>query len=620
MLLQVRNGTKDFAGEILFENIQFEIKENKKIAIIGRNGCGKTTLLKIISGLLPLDGGTLTKSANATIGYLAQMAFEDESLTVREEFNKVFAELLAIKQQLDELGKRLESEYDDENLIRQYDQLQHRFEAGNGYNYNQEQIALFTRFGFPIEDLDRPLNTFSGGQKTRIAFVKLLLMKPDILLLDEPTNHLDITTIEWLEDYLRKYPKAIVIVSHDRMFMDKIVSEVYEFEFGKLNHFTGNYTSYVAQKKILVQQQMRRYKNQQEEIERLSALIEKFRYKKEKAAFAQSKIKYLDRMERVERPREDKANFKLRFDPKIKGGTSVLTVDNLTIGYDKPLCTVSFQITNGQKLAIIGPNGLGKSTLVKTLMGMVEPLGGEYMFGHQIEAAYFDQQLAQFSTSRTVLEEVWDEHPELDHTAVRKVLGQFMFTADDVFKSCDVLSGGEKVRLSLAKLMLQQPNLLVLDEPTNHLDIMGKEALEDALQSYTGTLIFVSHDRYFIQKLATCILCVEGDKTAFYPLNYDEYMEKDHKPIISEKPAEEKKPVSQAKQQRENVKKTAQLERMITRAERELEELREKRFDPEYYHDNRKMDALEEAIDEKHNEIAHLMEEWEEYAATSADS
>ncbi|MBQ4253050.1 MAG: ABC-F family ATP-binding cassette domain-containing protein, partial [Erysipelotrichaceae bacterium] len=265
-------------------------------------------------------------------------------------------------------------------------------------------------------------------------------------------------------------------------------------------------------------------------------------------------------------------------------------------------------------------NGLGKSTLVKTLMGMVEPLGGEYMFGHQIEAAYFDQQLAQFSTSRTVLEEVWDEHPELDHTAVRKVLGQLMFTADDVFKSCDVLSGGEKVRLSLAKLMLQQPNLLVLDEPTNHLDIMGKEALEDALQSYTGTLIFVSHDRYFIQKLATCILCVEGDKTAFYPLNYDEYMEKDHKPMVSEKPAEEKKPVSQAKQQRENVKKTAQLERMITRAERELEELREKRFDPEYYHDNRKMDALEEAIDEKHNEIAHLMEEWEEYAATTADS
>ncbi len=620
MLLQVRNGTKDFAGEILFENIQFEIKENRKIAIIGRNGCGKTTLLKIISGLLPLDGGSLTKAGNITIGYLAQMAFEDETLTVREEFNKVFAELLEIKRQMDELGKRLESEYDDENLIRQYDQLQHRFEAGNGYNYNQEQITLFTRFGFPMEDLDRPLNTFSGGQKTRIAFVKLLLMKPDILLLDEPTNHLDITTIEWLEDYLRKYPKAIVIVSHDRMFMDKIVSEVYEFEFGKLNHFTGNYTSYVAQKKILVQQQMRRYKNQQEEIERLSALIEKFRYKKEKAAFAQSKIKYLDRMERVERPREDKANFKLRFDPKIKGGTSVLTVDNLTIGYDRPLCTVSFQLTSGQKLAIIGPNGLGKSTLVKTLMGMVEPLGGEYMFGHQIEAAYFDQQLAQFSTSRTVLEEVWDEHPELDHTAVRKVLGQFMFTADDVFKSCDVLSGGEKVRLSLAKLMLQQPNLLVLDEPTNHLDIMGKEALEDALQSYTGTLIFVSHDRYFIQKLATCILCVEGDRTAFYPLNYNEYMERDHKPAVSDKPVEEKKPVSQAKQQRVNVKKIAQLERMITRAEKELEELREKRFDPEYYHDNRKMDALEEEIDDKHNEIAHLMEEWEEYAATSADS
>ena len=617
MLLQVVNGTKDFGGEVLFEDINIELKEGKKVAIIGRNGCGKTTLLKIISGLLMLDGGQLIKNSNATIGYLSQQAFEDETLTVQQEFDKVFAGLLQIKKEMDELSGRLENEYDDE-LLKRYSDLQNRYEAGNGYNYNQEQITLFTKFGFSVSDLSRPLNTFSGGQKTRIAFVKLLLQQPDLLLLDEPTNHLDMNTIEWLEGYLQKYPKAIVIVSHDRMFMDKIVSEVFEFEFGRLNHYSGNYSSYVEQKKVQFEKQQSAYRRQQAEIERLTAQIEKFRYKKEKAAFAQSKIKYLERMERIEKPREDKHNFKLRFDPRLRGGASVLTVDKLTIGYDKPLCTVNFNLRSGQKLAVIGPNGLGKSTLLKTLIGEVSPLSGEFMYGHQIDVAYFDQTLAEVNSDKTLLDELWDEHPEYDHTEIRKILGQFMFTADDVYKSCRVLSGGEKVRLTLAKMMLSKANLLILDEPTNHLDIMGKEALEAALSEYTGTVIFVSHDRYFIQKLATSILYIEGENTAYYALNYNEYLDKKNgkTPVLvaAVKKEEAAAPVSTAKQQRENAKKTVQLERLIARAEEELERLRELRFDPEYYHDYQKMAQLDDQIDEKHNEINHLLEEWEKHA------
>ncbi|MBR0386095.1 MAG: ABC-F family ATP-binding cassette domain-containing protein, partial [Erysipelotrichaceae bacterium] len=375
MLLQVISGTKDFAGEVLFENINLEIKEGHKIAVIGRNGCGRTTLLKIISGLLALDKGEVIKGGNVTIGYLSQQTFEDDTITVQQEFNKVFHRILELEQSMKEVSARLESEY-DEQLLRTYSNLQNEFEALDGYNYNQEQLTLFTKFGFSLDDLDRPLNTFSGGQRTRIAFVKLLLQKPDILLLDEPTNHLDMDTIIWLENYLQRYPKALVIVSHDRMFLDHVVDEVYEFEFGVLTHYTGNYTSYVQQKQLAFQQQKAAWRRQQAEIERLSAQIEKFRYKKEKAAFAQSKIKYLERMERIEKPREDRAHMKMHFESDFRGGRNVLTVEKLVIGYDLPLCQVSFSLQNGQRLAVIGPNGLGKSTLVKTLIGDVAPLGG----------------------------------------------------------------------------------------------------------------------------------------------------------------------------------------------------------------------------------------------------
>lgn len=605
MLYQINKGTKSFGPNVIFENIQFEVKNTEKIAIIGRNGCGKSTLLKVISDELSLDSGTIHAVNGISIGFLKQHAFDDESLTVQQEFDRIYVDLLAIKEQMDKVAMEMAENYSEE-ILNKYSQLQSEFERRDGYTYQQEQITIFTKFGFSLEDLSRPLSTFSGGQKTRIAFVKLLLMKPDILLLDEPTNHLDLDTIEWLEGYLKRYPKAVVLVSHDRMFLDRIVDVVYELEFTTLRKYVGNYTNYVTQKENDMERQMSAYQRQQKEIERLEMLIEKFRYKKNKAAFAQSKIKYLDRMERIEAPNSESKNFKARFRPRIKGGNRVLMVDNLTIGYNEPLCTINLEVMKGQRIAIIGPNGKGKSTFVKTLMEIVPPLGGEFMLGHQIEIGYFDQQLAQFNTNKTVLDELWDDFPEYDRTQIRTTLGSFLFSADDVFKTVDVLSGGEKVRLSLAKLMLQQGNLLILDEPTNHLDILGKEALEEALTDYEGTILLVTHDRYFMQKIATSILRIDENGATFYPMNYNDYLDR-YQPIEEKKEVVEKKTYVRVDKSRQ-IKK---IEKQIDEMETKLEELRALRFEPEYYHDYQKMQVLDEQIDDLHNEIAHLMEEWE---------
>lgn len=617
MLLKINNGKKEFSGEALFENVNFEIKNNEKVAIIGRNGCGKTTLLKIIMGEEQLDGGTINIGSNVSVGLLSQKAFYDETLTVRQSFDEIYKHILDLKNKMDEIAFLLEKDYSDD-LLKQYSNLQQQFEAYDGYNYNQQQTILFTKFGFTMADLDKKISEFSGGQKTRLAFVRLLLEKPDILLLDEPTNHLDMSTIEWLEGYLLKYPKAVVVVSHDRMFMDKIVSEVYEFEFGKLNHYSGNYTKYVELKKQEFERQQIAYKNQQEEIKRLEEVIEKFRYKKNKAAFAQSKIKYLQHMERIEKPNQDKRKMNLNFEKGIKGGNTVLTVENMEIGYDKPLCDINMQALAHDRIAVIGPNGLGKSTFLKTIMGIIPPISGDYMFGHQITVSYFDQTLAQVDSDKTVLDELWDLYPDYDHSQIRKILGSFLFTAEEVFKTCNVLSGGEKVRLSLCKMMLSKANLLILDEPTNHLDISGKEALETALLNYDGTVIFVSHDRYFINKLATKILYIGGDKTNFYQLNYQEYLDKINGIVKIDKPVANIKTETKkvdSKTERENRKKAESLERQIEKAEQKLEDMRQLRYDENYYHDYRKMNELNEEIDQQVNEVNRLIQEWEKYAS-----
>lgn len=614
MLYQISRASKSYGADTVFENVTFDIRGTEKIAIVGRNGCGKTTFLRCMCGEERFDSGTVSMQNNTTIGYLAQKVLEHDDWSVREELMLIYEPVFALEKRMRELEDVMASD-PSEKVLNQYASLQEQFEAMNGYHWESEMNTVFTRFGFAPEELNRKIGEFSGGQKTRIAFVKLLLSRPDVLLLDEPTNHLDLDAIEWLEGYIRNYPKAVVVVSHDRMFLDHVVDCVYSMEYGKMKRYAGNYSSFVIQRENDLERQQAAYDRQQKDIQRLQALIEKFRYKKNKAAFAQSKIKYLDRMEKVEVDRTDSKTFHARFTPRIKGGDKVLETDRLKIGYDHVLTEVTMEMRRGDRIAILGPNGTGKSTFVKTLMDIVKPLGGSFLFGHQIETGYFDQQLAQFSSGKTVLEEIWDENPELDRTAIRSVLGQFLFSADDVFKTVDVLSGGEKVRLSLAKLLLLHSNLLILDEPTNHLDIPGKEALEESLKDFSGTILFVSHDRYFISRLANKLIVFEDGKAEFIDSTYQEYMEKNAQKLQEEK---DEKSVVRAKEKQEKRlspegrrREIARLEKLITKKEEELENLKNLRFEEEYYHDYRKMQQLEADIDDLHAEIADLMETWE---------
>lgn len=608
MTLQLIRANKSFGADEIFENLNFEIKAGEKIAIIGRNGCGKSTLLKILAGELAYDKGDLYKPKDVSVGYLSQSTLAISDLTVEAYLHEIFQDLFKLEKQLEAAAHQLSADASEKQLS-QYADLQHQFEEAGGYTYKQEMMTVFTQFGFKVEDFNRYLHTFSGGQKTRIAFVRLLLSKPDILLLDEPTNHLDMSTIEWLESYLAHYPKSLVFVSHDRMFIDQIAKVVYELEYGTLTRYPGNYSQFVSQKALNIEKQQSAYYRQQKDIERLEGLIEKFRYKKNKAKFAQSKIKYLDRLERVDDPKQDQKNFKAQFHSRIKGGKHVLTCQDLKIGYGSVLASINLELLQGHHTAVIGPNGHGKSTFLKTIMGHIPALGGESLLGHQIEIGYFDQEQLEYQSRKTVLEDLWDSYPELTHTQVRTILGSFLFTADEVFKEVNVLSGGEKVRLALAKLMLQQANFLVLDEPTNHLDILGKEALETALIDYEGTLLFVSHDRYFIQKMAKAVLSIEDGQAQYYPLSYQEIQE--------DVKLQEKIEVKQVKQDERApsrsrlLKQLQKVEEAITLKEEELEIARDKRFDPFYYHDQKQMALLDEEIDLIHNQISALMKDWE---------
>ena len=612
MLYQISKASKAYGADVVFEDVTFDIKGTEKIAIVGRNGCGKTTFLRCMCEEETFDKANINKQSGTTIGYLAQKVLENDEATVEEELMKIYAHITSMQEEMHMLEKKMEVDATSE-VLDAYAKLQEEFEAHNGYAFESEMNTVFTRFGFQKEDLKKKIKDFSGGEKTRIAFVKLLLSKPDILLLDEPTNHLDVSAIEWLEGYIKNYPKAVVVVSHDRMFLDRVVDVVYHMEFHKMKRYAGNYSSYITQRENDLERNRSMYMRQQKDIERLEALIEKFRYKKNKAKFAQSKIKYLERMERVELDKQDTKTFHAKFQSRLKGGERVLEIDHLKIGYEKELADISLEMHRGNRIGILGANGTGKSTFVKTLMQIIPPLSGHYLFGHQIEIGYFDQQLAQFSSGKTVLEEIWDDYPDLDQTEIRGVLGQFLFTADDVFKSVDVLSGGEKVRLSLAKLLLKKANLLILDEPTNHLDIPGKEALEESLKGFDGSILFVSHDRYFIQQLANALLVFENGGATFIDKTYKEYTEG----VSEVKEISQKEEVKEKKKPRHITKATKdreirKIEDKITKKEEELEAMRALRFEPEYYQDYQKMNALDEDIDDIHNELAHLMEMWEE--------
>ncbi len=608
MLITINSGTVYFGANDVFENIDFVVNENEKIALVGRNGCGKTTLLKVLMGEVELNNGQLIKANKAKVGYLNQNSLIDCHNNVRDELLSVYKDLLDKEAKLNELSERLKVEHSDK-LINEYSSLEEEFKMQGGYTYNSEMETVLFGFGFTKDDLDKNVADFSGGEKTKLAFVKLLLSKPDLLLLDEPTNHLDLSTIEWLENYLSKYKKAIVLVSHDRIFLDKIVNSVYELEYGRLKKYAGNYSKYVEQKKIDFEKDSQAYIRQQKEIKRLEELIEKFRYKKNKAAFAQSKIKYLDRMEKLDDPKKaDTKAFKATFKCAVKGGKSVLNMDHYKVGYDKPLFEVTHEILRGQRVCIMGDNGCGKSTLLKTIIGQIPSLGGYMLLGHQIDIGYFDQNIAVYKNGNTVLEELWNEYPNKDMFEIRSTLGAFLFSSDEVFKEVSVLSGGEKVRLGLAKLMLKNANFLILDEPTNNLDIVSKEALENALKNYDGTILFVSHDRYFIKEVATSCLVVENGKVTYYDDGYKDYIDTNKKSETKEI-LKEKVDLKVVKARpKYNLKK---IEEEISNLEELLEEKRSLRFEPEYYQDSRKMQELDEEIDDIHNKIHAAEEKWE---------
>lgn len=617
MKLQLSNVVKSYGADVVLNQASLQVRDNEKIALVGRNGCGKTTLLKIICEQESMDSGSRMIANDTKIGYLSQITFLNEDHTVYEELLDAFKEVRKLEKQLFEQAQQLQ--YDaNEKALEKYDRLQQRFEALNGYQYEVELQTVFSHFQFEKDDLYKPLKEFSSGQKTRIALVKLLLSKPDILLLDEPTNHLDVESIEWLENYIKHYPFAVILVSHDRVFLDNVVDEIVEIEFGKTRRYVGSYSHFIKAKEEYLKKNHEAFIRQQQEIERLETLIDKFRYKKNKAAFAKSKQKYLDRMERIEDSKQDTSQLKARFSSFRKGGKQVLRVEDLSIGYeDKCLSKVSFELRQNQRMGIIGPNGIGKSTLIKTLVSDIQKISGEFSFGHQIDIGYFNQESAQMKSSKNVLDELWDENPNVTQTEIRNTLASFLFTQDEVFKDVSSLSGGERVRLALAKLMLQHDNLLLLDEPTNHLDIPSKEALEDALEKYDGTILFVSHDRMFLKKMANRILKMDQDKSSVYDLTYDEYLEKQKDNTLVETKKEKVQETSKDVFQDTKVLKNriAKLEKLLEEAEIDLEALRELRYEPEYYQDYRKMEQLDQSIDDKHNEINALMKEWEEKMA-----
>ena len=597
----------------------------EKIAIVGRNGCGKTTLLKAIVGEVLLEGGTgddefrVQRTGTFDIGYLKQVPFENESLTLTHEVRRVFSHLIEMEEQMQALLEKMENSA-DEQAIASFSRLNDKYIAQGGLTYQKEYKTMIKRFGFSAEDENRPLCDFSGGQRTKISFIKMLLSKPDILLLDEPTNHLDIETIEWLESYLKSYKSTLVIVSHDRMFLDRIVSKVYEIEWGETRCYKGNYSAFEKQKRENYIKQLQDYESQQKEIARINRLIERFRYKATKAKMVQSKIKLLEHMEKIYAPnRANESTFKLKLQPNLQSSRQVLSVNNLVIGYDSLLAKVSFNLERGQRLGIIGGNGIGKSTLLKTLIGDIPSLGGEFSFGYNTQIAYFDQQLAQITGQDCAFEVFSREYPHLTDTEVRSALGGFQFSGEDVFRPISTFSGGERVRLTLCKIMFSRPNVLILDEPTNHLDIIGKQSLEDILSEYEGTIIFVSHDRYFVKKIANRLLVFQSGSVKYYDYGYDLYEEKRQGSVenVQATPLVEKSS-SQPKERRYSPQKEidkkkrriARLELLISECEGKIALLNKQIESDEVCSDYQRLTEIQAEIEKIQSEQSVLEDEW----------
>lgn len=636
MILACQNIEKSFGGVTLIQNASFHIEDHEKAAMVGINGAGKTTLLRIIMQELPTDKGKVILAKGKRIGYLAQHQDLDTDLTIYDSLLQVKQHILDMELQMREIEKQMKYAKADEleRLMDTYSRLTHNFELENGYAYKSELTGVLKGLGFAESDFSKLVSTLSGGQKTRVALGRLLLSKPDIVLLDEPTNHLDMDSISWLETYLLNYAGAVLIVSHDRYFLDKIVSKVIEIDNGKVSSFSGNYSAYSEKKAMLRKEAYQAYMNQQQEIKHQEEVITKLKqFNREKSIRrAESREKMLDKMEVLEKPSELNASMKIRLEPKITSGNDVLDVKDLSKSFPNlPLFSdLSFSVKRGERVAIIGNNGTGKTTILKILNGVIPADSGTFTLGSKVHIGYYDQEHHVLHMEKTIFEEISDDYPKLTNTEIRNLLAAFLFTGDDVFKQISSLSGGERGRVSLAKLMLSEANFLILDEPTNHLDIVSKEILEEALNNYTGTVLYVSHDRYFINKTATRILDLTNHNLVNYIGNYDYYMEKREEltkiyaPDIQEETIAvqtESSNKSDWKQQKEEQAQKRKRENDLKKTEAEIEklELRDSEIDeemskPEVAVDVAKCVALSNEKAEITLKLEELYEKWEELA------
>ncbi|ELY8695109.1 ABC-F type ribosomal protection protein [Listeria monocytogenes] len=640
ILLQVQQISKFFGAEVILDNIKLEVKTGDRIALVGRNGAGKSTLLKIIAGKMSYDGGTISKPKSVEIGYLAQNTGLESSKTIWDEMLSVFDSLRKMEADLRKMELRLgEPElYNDpekyQALMTDYDTLQHTFKEIGGYTYEAEIRSVLNGLRFYPEDYEVEIASLSGGQKTRLALAKLLLAKQDILVLDEPTNHLDIETLAWLETYLQNYHGSLLIVSHDRYFLDKVVNQVYEISRTKMDHYKGNYSSFVSQKQAKLEQMWKEFDKQQKQIAKLEDFVARNIVRASTTKRAQSRRKQLEKMDLLGRPQGDEkaAHFGFQFEKQT--GKDVLMVDQLSIGYakDKRIASnLTFEMKRQDSLALVGPNGIGKSTLLKTLIRDIPALSGEFHFGAGVKIGYYDQEQAKLTSNKTVLMELWDDYPELNEVNVRTTLGNFLFSDDDVLKNVQSLSGGEKARLALAKLTLLEANVLILDEPTNHLDIESKEVLEAALIDFEGTILFVSHDRYFINRIASKIVELAPEKATVFLGDYDYYQEKlAEAKELARLDAEDRRKKGeqveatasirklnyqeekeQQKLLRQRKRKLEEVEKSMETTDEKIAELEHQLTNPEVFQDHEKALEITQELDSVKANGEKLMEEWE---------
>ncbi|MGE6954451.1 ABC-F family ATP-binding cassette domain-containing protein [Staphylococcus capitis] len=639
ILLQLNDISKSFDGEDIFTDVDFEVKTGERIGVVGRNGAGKSTLMKIIAGVEGYDSGHISKIKNLKMGYLTQQMTLNSTATVFEEMSKPFEHIKnmenLIKEETDWLAQHT-NEYETKTYqdhMERYESLTNRFEQLEGYQYESKIKTVLHGLNFTESDFNKPINDFSGGQKTRLSLAQMLLNEPDLLLLDEPTNHLDLETTKWLEDYLKYFKGAIIIISHDRYFLDKIVTQIYDVALGDVKRYVGNYEQFIEQRDQYYEKRMQEYEKQQEEIQKLETFVDKNITRASTSGMAKSRRKTLEKMERIDKPMIDARSANIQFGFERNTGNDVMHIRDLKIGYDSPITQpINIEVFKGDHIAVIGPNGVGKTTLIKTIADKQNKLGGEITFGANLQIGYYDQKQAEFKSNKTILDYVWYQYPTMNEKDVRAVLGRFLFVQEDVKKIINDLSGGEKARLQLALLMLQKDNVLILDEPTNHLDIDSKEMLEQALKHFEGTIIFVSHDRYFINQLANKVFDLNHEGGKIYLGDYQYYIEKTEEAAALKAQEELKNSSSKTnnnndtsisssayssqKQQKSHQRK---IERQIEQCETKIEEfethisyIETQLTQPEVFNDPMKAAELAEEKNNTEQKLEQVMLEWEE--------